>query len=190
MLCLSSYKYIYKLEFQRRGVLAWNGKQANCVMALHMASILCIHFYLFHFCFPPPELECVVFSLTLTTCLHPVPLCESLCVCVCVCVFLISLQRGGEYHVGMTMSLTHYVLTNHTSGESQLTNTGAFIPLLQAVNLRTGSFFQTGNVWEFGQLSLYSAAFNSRSWQWDRQKGCSDRHCSRICFLWCALRNE
>lgn len=117
ILCLSGYKYIYRLEFQGRGVLAcWKTSQlhygptpsqqavfifTSCTFIFFLKDFMSFFFFnTKDFCLPCSYYECAFLLY------------------VCVSLY----KGGGESCAGVFMLLNVYLLINLSSDKRQSTN--------------------------------------------------------------------
>lgn len=128
VLCLSGYKYIYKLEFQGRGVLAcWKTSQMHYSPTPSQQTVFI--FTSRTFIFFLKDFMSFFFFNTKDFSL-PCSYCEcAYLLCVCVCI---SLRGGGESCAGVFMLLNVYLLINLSSDERQSTNRWCSYPSLFA----------------------------------------------------------
>ena len=133
VLCLSGYKYIYKLEFQGRGVLAcWKTSQMHYRPTPSQQTVFIFTSCTFIF-FLKDFMS--FFSLTLRISLSPVLIVNVRICCVCVCV---SLYEGVENPVQVCSCYLMYIcllISPVTKGNRQ-TGDVLIPPFLQVVNLR------------------------------------------------------
>lgn len=110
ILCLSSddlsRKHGYNLEFQGRGVLAWNGEQVDQIMAMQALAYQCgvwccslsTSCHLFSSC---GILGGCHYFLALVASLHSAPhlfpVCMCMCVCACACVHCICARMPTRF---------------------------------------------------------------------------------------------